>query len=281
MKVKLNTNIFIIALLLIPFMFHLNVYSYTKKEKSKVSVNYSIKKFNNTNKISINHLKESVVFYPQHQDDEVLWAGSAIVNAIDKCGADHVYIVLVSDGSGANILKLNPAFLGLNRRQKQYLRDNEFKSALKSLGVKTENIIILPNEASKEGTHYELMKKTILDFEHKFKGNVTHIAHHYRYDDHIMHRMNGQVLKGLADKKQVKHAMYFIKPWYSEKILEKDKINFVVNNDKEYNILKNSCMQYKRVDKKHNRYGIGYKSAPNYFKNLLKDPKFKSIIIIN
>jgi len=46
-------------------------------------------------------------------------------------------------------------------------------------------------------------------------------------------------------------------------------------------MLKNSCMQYKRVDEKHNRYGIGYKSAPNYFKNLLKDPKFKSIITIN
>ncbi|HDA5277623.1 TPA: PIG-L family deacetylase, partial [Clostridioides difficile] len=52
-------------------------------------VNYSHKKF-----------KDYVVFYVQHQDDEVLWAGSAIVNAIKERGKNNVFVVLVSTGCG-------------------------------------------------------------------------------------------------------------------------------------------------------------------------------------
>jgi len=36
--------------------------------------------------------KDHVVFYCQHQDDEVLWAGSAIINAINEVGKDNVYV---------------------------------------------------------------------------------------------------------------------------------------------------------------------------------------------
>ena len=34
--------------------------------------------------------KDNVVFYSQHQDDETLWAASAIIEAINEVGADHV-----------------------------------------------------------------------------------------------------------------------------------------------------------------------------------------------
>ena len=43
---------------------------------------------------------DTVVFYPQHEDDETLWAGSAILEAIKERGADNVYVVLVSYGTG-------------------------------------------------------------------------------------------------------------------------------------------------------------------------------------
>ncbi|MGO0807426.1 hypothetical protein ACTPEF_26845, partial [Clostridioides difficile] len=45
-------------------------------------------------------------------------------------------------------------------------------SALRELGVKPQNVIILADIDKKEGTHYELMEKTILDFEHKFKKGL-------------------------------------------------------------------------------------------------------------
>ncbi|EPZ59111.1 hypothetical protein H477_1864 [[Clostridium] sordellii ATCC 9714] len=53
--------------------------------------------YSQNEKVENKRFKDHVVFYPQHQDDEVLWGGTAIVDAIKECGADNVYVVLVSD----------------------------------------------------------------------------------------------------------------------------------------------------------------------------------------
>lgn len=144
---------------------------------------------------------------------------SAIRKAIEQCGADNVYVVLVSDGSGVNVFLRNPRFKGISRKEKEELRNNEFKAALSELGVKDKNIIILADKDNKPGTHYELMEKTALKFE-KELGSVTHVAHHYKYDDHIMHRKNGEVLKKLSDEHKIKDTRYFMKPKYIENIPE-------------------------------------------------------------
>ncbi|WGX74472.1 PIG-L family deacetylase [Paraclostridium bifermentans] len=104
-------------------------------------------------------LGSHVVFYPQHQDDEVLWGGSAILKAIKECGADNVYIVLVSDGSGVNAFNQIPRFKGINRKEKEDLRNNEFKYALKHLGVKSNNIIILADETDEKNLILILWKR--------------------------------------------------------------------------------------------------------------------------
>ena len=66
---------------------------------------YTHKKTNLTGEIYNREFNQNVVFYPQHQDDEVLWGGSAILRAIETCGKDNVYVVLVSDGLGVNVFK--------------------------------------------------------------------------------------------------------------------------------------------------------------------------------
>ncbi|MCC0651113.1 MULTISPECIES: PIG-L family deacetylase [unclassified Clostridioides] len=222
--------------------------------------------------------KSNAVFYPQHQDDEVLWGGSAIVNAIKQCGTDNVYVVLVSDGSGVNVFRANTKFRNLTRKQKEELRNNEFKSALKELGVKQQNIIILADIDKKEGTHYKLMEKTILDFEHKFKGDVTHIAHHYKYDDHIMHRKNGAVLKKLKRERKIKDDLYFIKPKYVRYIPRNERAIYKATNFNDYSKVKSACYEYKVVNSKRKMYGIGYISAHSYFENLLNDPELTSVL---
>ena len=63
---------------------------------------------------------EYVVFYPQHQDDEVLWGGSALRRAINTKGANHVFVVLVSDGSGVNVFK-NKQYKNTSRKEKEQL----------------------------------------------------------------------------------------------------------------------------------------------------------------
>lgn len=220
--------------------------------------------------------KECVVFYPQHQDDEVLWGASAIVNAINQCGRDNVYIVLVSDGSGVNVFK-NKKYKKLSKEQKLELRNNEFRDALKKLEVKEENILILPYIKNKNKNNYELMKETILIFEGKF-NSVTHIAHHYKYDDHIMHRKNGKVLKKLYDEGKVKDTLYFIKPQYVKDIVESDRVIYTASTEHLADSIRSSLYEYKIVDKKRSKFGIGYTSAHSYFDKLLQDPELKSVL---
>lgn len=243
---------------------------------------YRIYLSNNDNKIEgiyDRKFKEHVVFYPQHQDDEILWAGSAIIKAIEQCGADNVYVTLVSDGSGVNVFKYNKKIKKLSKEEKVELRNNEFKAALKQVGVKKENIIILPDIAKTSGEHYDLMEKTILEFENKF-DSITQIAHHYKFDNHKMHRKNGKVLKKLSNEHKVKDAMYFIKPKYIKNIPIKDRIIYEVNNKDDYEKLKRACDEYKIVDEKNNKFGIGYTSAHSYFDYLLKDPKLTSVLSV-
>lgn len=232
-----------------------------------------------TTKIKNKEFNENVVFYPQHQDDEILWGVSAITKAIEECGADNVYIVLVSDGSGVNVFTRNPIFTKIPRKEKEKLRNNEFKAALQELGVKDKNIIILADEDNKLGTHYELMEKTILKFEQEL-GSVTHIAHHYKYDDHIMHRKNGEVLKRLRDEHKIKDARYFMKPKYVKDIPEEKREYYKSETEEERDKAKKAINQYKTIDVNKGKLGIGYTSAHSYFGNLYKDPNYTSVLSV-
>ena len=221
--------------------------------------------------------KNHVIFYPQHQDDETLWGASAIVEALKECGEDNVYVVLVSDGSGVNVFNQLEEFKGITRKEKSMLRNNEFRLALNNLGVKDNNIIILSEKTKKQGTHYDLMEKTILDFENKFRS-VTHIAQHYKYDNHPMHRKNGEVLKKLSDEGKIKDARYFIKPDYV-KCIPKDKIKrFTANDEESKKKVKAALDAYKIKDEKNKLFGIGYISTHNYFDHLYNDPEYTSTI---
>jgi LmbE family N-acetylglucosaminyl deacetylase len=221
--------------------------------------------------------KDYVVFYPQHQDDESLWGGSAIVNAIKECGPENVYVVLVSDGSGVNVFRQNPRFKGISRKEKETLRNNEFKAALNQLGVRNSNIIILADEAKKPGTHYDLMEKTILKFEKEF-GSVTQIAHHYRYDNHPMHRKNGKVLKKLSDEHKVADARYFIKPAYVNDIPKDKRDEYIATTQEDKEKVKGALDEYKYVDEKAQRFGIGYTSTHKYFDHLYNDQNYTSVL---
>lgn len=217
-----------------------------------------------------------VVFYPQHQDDEVLWGGSAIVEAIDQKGEDNVYVVLVSDGSGVNVLNKGK-YKDLSRKEKAKLRNNEFKAALRDLGIKEENTIILSDIDNIEGTHFELMRSVALDFEKRFKS-VTHVAHSYRYDNHPMHIKNGKVIQKLYSDKKIKDAMYFLKPEYIKKVKSVNRIIYVSDNEEDYKRVKQACMEYKIIDEKLSRHGIGYISAHSYFDKLLRDKNLTSVL---
>ena len=202
-------------------------------------------------------------------------------NIIDKITNKSFkqHVVLVSDGSGVNVFARNPRFKGISRKEKETLRNNEFKAALSELGVKEKNIIILADDDNKSGTHYELMEKTMLKFEQEL-GSVTHIAHHYKYDDHIMHRKNGEVLKRLSDEHKIKDARYFMKPKYIKYIPEDKREYYKSETEAERDRAKKAMDQYKVIDENRGKLGIGYTSAHSYFDYLYKDPDYTSVLSI-
>lgn len=232
-------------------------------------------KINLTDKACNKTFKQNVVFYPQHQDDEVLLGASAILRAIETCGQDHVYIVLVADGLGVNVFN-DKVYENMTDEQKKEIRDKEFKVALNQLGVKEQNIIIL-SDINKDENKFELMEKMILEFENTH-NDVTHVSHYYEYDDHPIHIKNGQVLKSLKEEGKVKDVLYFIKPQYLKFIPGKNRVIYKVNHKSEYNKVKKDCYEYKIVDIENGRYGVGYTSLHSYFDNLLKSSDFKSIL---
>lgn len=218
-----------------------------------------------------------VIFYPQHQDDEVLWAGSSIVEAIKERGQNHVFVVLVSNGSGIAVFDKDEQYKNLSKDQKSNYRNIEFFASLSKLGVKKENIIILPKLNSNGDTDFNAMENIALEFENRFKS-VTHIAHTYKFDNHLQHIKNGSIIQGLYNTGKIKDAKYFVKPKFAYKIPPSEKIIYQANSSYEYKMVKEACYQYKIIDINSQREGIGYKSDHKSFDRLLKNKAVPSIL---
>lgn len=255
MKFKISSIYIVLIILLVPLTSFI-IYKFT-------SNNYQFNKY--------------VVFYPQHQDDEVLWAGSTIINAINERGQNNVFVVLVSNGSEIAVFDKYDKYKNLSIKEKREIRNREFLASLKALGVKDENIIFLSDENPTGTANFNLLEKTALEFENKYKS-VTHIAHTYKYDWHLQHLKNGSTIINLYNAGLIKDAKFFVKPRYEYMIPKDKKIIYSVDNNSDYNKIKNACEEYMLIDESIGREGIGYKSDNKSFDNLINDSSAKSIL---
>lgn len=263
---KINNKIVIFIMLILG----IGILIFSQKE---YDIEYDVEKYIG---IQDREFKEYVVFYPQHQDDEVLWGGSAMRTAINTLGADNVFVVLVSDGTGVNVFK-EKIYMHKNRKEKEEFRNREFYASLEDIGIKKENIIILSDIDMKSGEHFELMREVALNFENKYK-NVTHVAQSYKFDDHPMHRKNGRVIYKLYEEGTIKDVMFYVKPKYIKNIPPKERVIYQVRNINDYGAIMDACNEYKLVNDSKGRMGIGYTSAHSYFDHLFRDPTLTSIL---
>lgn len=214
-----------------------------------------------------------VVFYPQHQDDETLWAGGAIRNAVVHQGPQNVYVVLVSSGTGLNFFK-NPlafqnfvtkhAFAQLSPEEQFRIRTDEFRHACTSLGVLPSHIIVIPEKIGLHTYPFPEQQITALRFE-RGRGSVTHVAHTYNLDNHPAHRINGQTIKSLYDRGSIKHAMFFVKPEFAK--LNPRLFAYNVTHHVDRTALEAAINCYD-----HDRYKVGLISSPHAFFHLLMSP---------
>lgn len=221
--------------------------------------------------------KDYAVFYPQHQDDEVLWAGSAIVEAIEECGKDNVFVVQVSKGSGISVFNKDEKYKNLTNEEKTNLRNKEFLASVEALGVKKENVILLSDINKSNSTDFNLMERVALEFEKNLKS-VTHIAHSYKLDNHLQHIKNGSIIQGLYNVGKIQDAKYFIKPQFENKIDSSEKIIYSADNQEEYEKVKKACYQYELVDEANGREGVGYKSDHKSFDRLVRQKTVPAIL---
>ncbi|WP_243444924.1 PIG-L family deacetylase [Romboutsia maritimum] len=242
-----------------------------------ISISFAAMGFSSYNNYINRQFNDYVVFYPQHQDDEVLWAGSAIVEAIKEKGQDNVFVVQVSNGSGISVFNKYDKYKNLTRKEKTEYRNREFLASVEKLGVKKENITILSNINKSDTTDFNLMERTALNFEKKYK-NITHVAHTYKLDDHLQHLKNGAVIQSLYNSGKIKDVKYFIKPGFESDIPMGEKIIYKSNSNEDYDKVKNACEQYKIINESENREGIGYKSDHKSFDNLVLDKSVPAIL---
>lgn len=221
-----------------------------------------------------------VIFYTQHQDDEVLWAGSAIRYAVRTRGADHVFIALVSSGTGHKVFK-EEEFKGMTLKEKAEYRNREFLDSCKHLGIPRKNIFFLYKQRDDWKTDFNLEREFALKMESKYKS-VTHITHSYKYDDHFMHRANGETLYKLWVNGDIKDLRFYIKPFLLEYVdASLNNLNvYSVYNKEDYDRIRNACRAYKYINPAMYRAGIGYKTDYMSFDKLVYNKDERSFIII-
>lgn len=174
-----------------------------------------------TDNLELDFSKSKVVFYIPHQDDESLYYSQTILKAIEEKGKDNVYVVLITDGGASKIQyaedvvkQLEPE-IGFTFSK---ARDNEYLAACRVLGIKEENILFneeLGIERLKDGkVDHEDVKATMLYFENKFNGDVTHVTYTFKFDYHKDHRALGTALNELYYDLDLKEnsftSVYFI-----------------------------------------------------------------------
>ena len=244
--------------------------------------------------------KSKVVFYIPHQDDESSYFSQTILKAIKEKGAENVYIVMISDGanSAVNISKTNKHYAEVKSLLKKYgitftqARDNEFMAACKALGFKEENIYF--NEDINKlgrlkdgGVKADDVKSTMLYFEKKFKGDVTHITYSFEFETHNDHQQSGEALNelyyDLSIPEETFMSVYFVvRGNYQFKEGDTDNIKMFTLDEINYgNRIINALNMYKEMydspDKTKVRIGIGYRSAGKVIDTVIQNVRNETI----
>lgn len=233
----------------------------------------------NVNKNAVSQAKsyiygDVVVFYSQHQDDETLFAASAIVDAVASVGKENVYMVLVTDGTQSAVFNRS-RYNKLTREEKATLRNNEFIAACIRLGIDSNNIRFLnePDENCKFGN----LSNTVLDFESRY-NNVTHVAHTYKYDINAQHLQSGKVVYDLFKQGLIKDVRFFARTDQGSKIPLDYLIEAVADSDREKEKVIEAIKEYMRDDVDMVREAIAFKSVETLFRALLNSPKVNSYL---
>jgi len=219
----------------------------------------SIFVFNSTKQADTEDKGEQVIYYVPHQDDEVITFGVSIYHHLQQ--GDEVHVVLLTDGSSSGVRKQ----MDLTEEEFIAARNREFDHALGVLGVDEENIV---KKGYKDGAlTVEQVEAIITEYDNKYP-EASHKTFSY-YDPHPDHANAGKALKNLQDQGVLTDATYYFGNNFTPTNVEIKQDPY---DESYYPFIKEASRSYQVQDEANGMYGIGWKSVPDYFKELEANP---------
>jgi putative cell wall-binding protein len=224
--------------------------------------------------------KGNAVFYISHQGDETIFFGQAITRAINALGKEHVYVVLMTDGSASTVAQAADVKKELQEYKVAFsaVRDNEYVAALQQLGVTNIQIVSSLNFVSQtrftDGTlsaNIDKIKNVMKAFDKKFDGDITHITYSPTYESHEDNKALGTALTQLYYDSSLDNNSFSS----SYLLINTIDTNYNSNSTSSLTITDNSnatkiakaIKSYSKVDTstQYIRLGLSRRSEPNYY----------------
>lgn len=213
-----------------------------------------------------------VVYINPHQDDESIDMGLDIIR--DVKDGRNVYLILMTDGAKSGVFDAlngdlnSKGYSKISREEFVYMRNMEMISALKTMGVKRENIILCSYknlELQKEDVIREIEK-----FENSHGNNFSYKTLAKNSNDKSMgntdHFACYDGVKEFADKNNRSATYFSSKP--------KDETYGIVYRyptKEEEKIWREALSKYGEKNYSSASYGVGYRSVYRTFEDKLSE----------
>lgn len=215
--------------------------------------------------------RNTILYFAPHQDDELLTFGVDITSAIAH--KKDVHVVLCTNGAKSyvrqilNNRKTCPWHSGkhiynLSESKFTAARDTEFIQSCMALGVKPENIHILPHRATDGNLQTEFAEAIIIDYLSQFggKSTVCTIYHGNGENQHRDHKALGFAAENLFKEGIIQKLRFFCEPY----CLKDSTATFMCKKATPNDIrrIKFALKAYSLWKPQRQRYAIGYHSVP-------------------
>lgn len=230
----------------------------------------------------------TVLYFVPHQDDDVLVMGVSIAQHV-AAGHD-VKVILCTDGQSSSVrfvlsdtgsctknafstkdthnAELTPGINGTFVS----CRDLEFRTSLKALGVRPENIIIPPVRVI-DGYSNQNFSDAVAKFESIVSQYINNpslrvkLISPYTNDQHNDHKALGRAIINVCNRVGVTDIRYYVEPWlidrYAGMIMPWKE--FAEKNSDIGTKVRNACIEYGIWAPAHKRYAIAFHSVHQFF----------------
>ncbi|WP_061993905.1 cell wall-binding repeat-containing protein [Clostridium sp. ATCC 25772] len=249
-----------------------NIYFESKIPNEFLEKTLNIK--NNLEPGELKFTKPKAAFFFSHQDDVILFAHSAIMNAVKELGPENVKVVLINRGNGSFVYKriksgkLSPKIPStMTLEEFAKARTNEFDKELDAYGIPDENrtYLDIPDSSTKE--HIDELRTDIREFISDGQ-DYQFFTFSYFKEPQSDHSALGRVFRELYDNQEIDNVYFVNKPKAYEALDKDVKFSTNIKTDEDMQTVRNAMNSYAVYEPENGLYGIGIISVRDMFETL-------------